>query len=97
MSLFERNLHEAAQEDIRSALFEKLGNLTTLTRLTESIEAVMTDYDVPLTEALHWIALEVPGKRWTTAEFTRWCQFRKDTLERRNADAERRLPEGWPE
>ena len=97
MPLFDANIHQAAQADIRAALSAQLGDSTTLTALAENFEAVMTEYNVPLREVLTWIWIDVPGKHWTTAEFKRWCEWRRQELKQENQAAEARLPEGWPE
>lgn len=80
--LFDRTPQEEAIELIRAALTEELRESPTLRQLAENMDAIGIHYGVPVQVTLAWIHERALGKRWTAAEFRRWCELRAEAIER---------------
>lgn len=88
--IFERTTRQQSLAEVRQALSEELGTHTPrLTDRAEMLESVAEDYGVTTEEIVQWIHFRTPEKRWSTAEFVRWCVS--------YSDARRELEKLWAE
>lgn len=95
--LFDQTPAQAAIETIRRALADELRDASTLTALAENLDAIARHYGIPTEHVVSWIRMPAPGKRWTAAEFKRFCELVDEERKRENADAELLLPTNFPE
>ena len=68
----------AAVDWVRRALEDELRDDPTLTTRAENLVAIAEHYSIGIELLVKWIHTPARGKRWTAAEFRRWCeQFRR--------------------
>ncbi len=64
---------DAAVDWARRALADELREQPDLTARAENLVAIAEHFDIPIEALIKWIHTPALGKRWTAAEWRRWC------------------------
>ena len=72
----------AAVDWVKRALADEVRDDPTLTTRAENLVAIAEHYAIGIEVLVQWIHTPARGKRWTAAEWRRWCEQYRDAAER---------------